>query len=122
MIYSLAKNVIKHMIISVNIVKREVILKKRWARGTLFAPMQLPTMPQVASMIPIGIVISVAQTYAHTVIEANYVTPRMPEINIRNSKAHHYAQTMIVVGMETFRYSHQPVKASLLIGDSAWLI
>lgn len=49
MIYSLAKNVVRHMTNSDDIVKIVMILKKRWASGTLFAPMQLPIMPHVAS-------------------------------------------------------------------------
>lgn len=56
------------------------------------------------------------------VIEAAEVTPKMPEKTISASEAHHLAQIMAVVGRETFRYSNQPVKASLLTGERALLI
>ena len=53
-----------------------VRLKNRLASATLFAPMQLPTMPQVAYCIPRVTIKIVAPIIVSTVIEASDVTPR----------------------------------------------
>ena len=106
----------------VTIVNLVIILKKRLAKGTLFAPMQLPTMPQVAYCIPRVTIKSVAPIMVSTVIEASDVTPRIPDKTMRTSIAHHSAHIMTVEGKATLKYSYQPVNASLVIGVSATLI
>ena len=72
----------------VAIVNLVIILKKRLAKGTLFAPMQLPTMPQVAYCIPFVTIKRVAPIMVSTVIEASEVTPRIPDKTMRTSIAH----------------------------------
>ena len=107
------------MVTNVNFV---IKLKNRLARGTLFAPIQFPTMPQVDSWIPKITMKRVYATAVQIVIEASWATPSTPANSVRTSKAHHFEQIIIVEGSEIFRYSDHPRNESPFIGISVGLI
>ncbi len=70
-IVSLANPVIRQSVKIVEAVTMLIILKKRLARGTLFAPMQLPIMAHVASYIPRGTINRVAAMFIVITYEAS---------------------------------------------------
>lgn len=78
--------------------------KKRFARGTLLAPMQLPTRVIVAYWTPSGTIQGIVFKDATSTWDACSGTPNVPERTTRISKAHHSAQTITVEGSEISRY------------------
>ena len=118
---SRAKKVNSDIVRTIDIVNLVMMLKKRFANGTLLAPMQFPIRALVASDMPIDKMKSVAETEKIIVKDASSLTPRMPAKMVRISNAHHSAQIIITEGREMHMYSPQPLKASLFIGISATL-
>ena len=57
--------------------------KKRFAKGTLLAPIQFPVILQVASWMPRGTMKSTQPTVKIIVCAANSLTPSTPARNIR---------------------------------------
>ena len=105
------------------IVNLIVIEKNLFARGTLLAPMQFPTIPQIASCIPRGIMKINELMLTQITIEAYSLTPIMPASKTITSNAHHSAQIITVVGRDTWKYYFQPLKVSTLLnGTKASLI
>ena len=66
---------LNEMVIMVNLV---IIAKNLLARGTLFAPMQFPMIPQVASYIPRGTIKTRRHNDMQIVAAASSLTPMIP--------------------------------------------
>ena len=112
-IWCLAKNVIRE---SISVTEKLIFVswvKKSFARGTLFAPIQLPKIPLAVSWIPKATMISNSTYESKITCAACCDTLKVPAIKTRISKAQTSAQYIAVTGSATWRYSHQPRKVSL---------
>lgn len=62
-----------------------IILKSRYARGTLLAPIQFPIMPQVAYDMPQGTIHKVIATLLVMTWAASWCTPNVAAITVKIS-------------------------------------
>lgn len=102
-IYCLAKKKLKAKTQMQMIEKTAMILKNLIAWGTSLAPIQFPMRPQLASWMPWATISSVTSRWKNIVYDASSLTPKIPAMIVRASKAQNSEQIIAAEGRLVLR-------------------